>query len=283
MPWYQPLFAAYPAPIPSWRNAALAATFGTFVFVFLFFFQPFDLQDAFFGRDPGLMSVFGLISAGVTLLFLVVLPVLFPSNWSDRWRGWHQVLYLMFALLVIATVNGIYLNWLNEASFNWADYGQIIGQTFGLGLFPLAFLFLLEANYTLRRNRETAAALNATLAATTEVHTITLPDGPVLSPTDLLYVRAFGNYVRFVYRAREEVREHVARTTLATIEQNPDHAKLLRCHRSYLVNPERIARVEGNSQNLELILDVADWRVPVSRSFAGSIKTSLRSGAGSRS
>ncbi|MEL7163266.1 MAG: LytTR family DNA-binding domain-containing protein, partial [Bacteroidota bacterium] len=247
-------------------------------------FQPFDLQAAYFGQDPWLMGVFGLISSGVILVFLVVLPVFFPERLYALWCGWHQLAYLLVALLVIATANGIYLNWLNDESFRWADYGQIIAQTFGLGFFPLAFLFLLEANYTLRKNQVTAATLNANLQpSVAEAEIVSLPDGPDLPLAELLYVRAYGNYVRFFYREGEAVREHLARITLAAVEKEMGRDKLLRCHRSYLVNPECIARVEGNSQNLQLLLDAEDLRVPVSRSFAGGIKSRLRPGAGGSS
>ena len=56
----------------------------------------------------------------------------------------------------------------------------------------------------------------------------------------------------------------------ATVASTPF---IVRCHRAFLVNLQRVTKVEGNSQGYRLRLEGCAGEVPVSRGYAKEIKT----------
>jgi two-component system LytT family response regulator len=69
--------------------------------------------------------------------------------------------------------------------------------------------------------------------------------------------------------------------TLASLEQALDPARFLRVHRSYLVNVDRLRRVELYSKNSHVAILADGTRIPVSREGHARLKTLLDGGAGS--
>ena len=70
---------------------------------------------------------------------------------------------------------------------------------------------------------------------------------------------------------KSQGRDHLKLMTIASLEAALDPARFLRIHRSYLLNVDRLARVE----DAEAVL--ADGtRLPISRSGAARLKDLLR-------
>jgi len=86
---------------------------------------------------------------------------------------------------------------------------------------------------------------------------------------NLLYVSSMDNYVRIIYDSEEEARPitKTLRCTTRSVEESfGDH--VVRCHRSYLVNPARIVKFNNEHDNTYLVLNNPDINtIPVSRSW----------------
>ncbi|MCH5682870.1 LytTR family transcriptional regulator [Niabella sp. W65] len=69
------------------------------------------------------------------------------------------------------------------------------------------------------------------------------------------------------WEANDQLQSTLLRNTLTNIaDQVSDAAHIYRTHRSWLVNVQRVARVNGNAQGLKLSVELMDQQVPVSRS-----------------
>jgi two-component system LytT family response regulator len=84
----------------------------------------------------------------------------------------------------------------------------------------------------------------------------------VLTLDSLDYVEAQDDYVSFRAGGRAYLKEQ----TLAEVEASLDAARFVRIHRSYLVNVERIARVELYAKDSRVAILRDGSRLPVSRS-----------------
>ncbi len=93
-------------------------------------------------------------------------------------------------------------------------------------------------------------------------------------PVDQIdFVQAQDDYVAYVARGRQYLKEQ----TLAEVEASLDPARFVRVHRSYVINLERVTRVElDERENRVALLSTGD-RVPVSRS--GHARLTARLGA----
>ncbi len=87
-----------------------------------------------------------------------------------------------------------------------------------------------------------------------------------LKLANLLYVKSADNYVEIVHRNKELVQKRMIRKELKSIEEEFAKAQiLLRCHRSYLVNPINIDHVNKTNNRVEL--DINGEAIPVSKNY----------------
>lgn len=96
-----------------------------------------------------------------------------------------------------------------------------------------------------------------------------------ISPDDLLYVASRDNYVKIFYEHGDKVINYMLRSTTKNIE---DHfgKELIRCHRSYLVNINKIKLFNNNRDNMFITLkNNLVNPIPVSRSYRKNIECFL--------
>jgi two-component system LytT family response regulator len=81
-------------------------------------------------------------------------------------------------------------------------------------------------------------------------------------PTDRIdYVQAQDDYVSF----RCEGKDYLKEQTLADVEASLDAAKFVRIHRSFILNLDRLARVESDDREHRYAILTTGQRLPVSR------------------
>jgi len=62
----------------------------------------------------------------------------------------------------------------------------------------------------------------------------------VLTPSSVLYITAEENYVNIYYTENDKLRNYVLRSSMKAIDELCQDNGLIRCHRSYFVNPSHI-------------------------------------------
>jgi len=90
-------------------------------------------------------------------------------------------------------------------------------------------------------------------------------DGPrvhILPVEKVDYVKAQDDYVSFQCEGREYLKEQ----TLADVEASLDPARFIRIHRSFILNLDRLARVELDARENRVATLVDGRRLPISRS-----------------
>ncbi|MGH1364576.1 MAG: LytTR family transcriptional regulator DNA-binding domain-containing protein [Calditrichia bacterium] len=272
---------SYPPPQDGRRSIATAILFGSFIGLFLIFFEPFDLNLSSYKNKTLTLFLYGLISTAVLLIFLHLLPRYFPALFSEQhWTVKHHAIFYSAILFTIATLNGLYANFINDLSFSWPNYWWIINRTFVLGGIPIAFLTTLDYNRKLRQHVKEASDIVGNLE---EVERSS--DEPVWKiTTDLkdetfsvseqffMYAEAIGNYIEIHHIESSEVKKATYRLSLSSFEKQLSSDHLIRCHRSYLVNLKMVEDVSGNAQGLKLKLKELARLIPVSRKYIPTIK-----------
>ncbi|MEO0337900.1 MAG: LytTR family DNA-binding domain-containing protein [Bacteroidota bacterium] len=274
----------YPPPATGLNGLLYSIAFGAFIGFFLWFFEPFDLDSD--GYSTGEILFFGVISFFVFFAFHVVVPLILPGLFREKgWTIWSQMLFYLIVLLAIATLNGLYINYLNDLDFSWRNYGFIIIRTIVLGVIPIFMFVLLFYYWKNQASTSQAAAISRLLsqkdtAAVSEkvvIKTDIKNETFQLSLEDFLFAKADGNYTQITTLSQDK---QIYRLNLSAFTQqltNFDH--LLRCHRSYVVNGKHIIKVTGNAQGLKLWLTGCEDFIPVSRKYIPEIKSYLNQSA----
>ena len=89
----------------------------------------------------------------------------------------------------------------------------------------------------------------------------------VLPVEKIDYVQAQDDYVCF----RCDGKEYLKEQTLAQVEASLDPAKFVRIHRSYVLNLDRLARVELDARENRIAILADGRRLPVSRAGYGRL------------
>jgi hypothetical protein len=260
---------------PASRRNALA--FGVFIFLFLFLFQPFGLSTY-----PGLLwkVAFGY-GATCTVVMLVLngfVPLAMPKFFSEaKWTVGREIGWTLVNVALIGLANLLYSVAVGLAQLSMGTLLRYEGYTVLIGLFPVTAGVLWTEARLSRRYRLDSEQVNAgmypipTAKEVPGVSLITIPsengkEDLALPANELLFIHSAGNYLE-VYQAKgARIERHVLRGSLKRTEEalsgNP---RLLRCHKSHLVNLDRVSRVSGNAQGFQLHLDQGMEVVPVSR------------------
>ncbi len=254
-----------PARPPSWGASSwLWAVFiGCFVGSFLLYFKPYGMAGAQAYQTRVSILFFGVISFSVALLYELAATTLISPKLARNWKIWHELLYYHLLMFLVATANGLYVNFLQDLDFNWVNYGRMITQTVTVGFFPIVIYALISRNMR----------LTAELKKQSEKPPKTT--GKSSAKNSFIYAEAIGNYLRR-YELRDEVIEStVVRSTLGSLLIELENERIIRCHRSYVVNLERVKKVTGNAQGLKLKLGYELPEVPVSRKMVGEVRRLL--------
>ncbi len=290
-----------PFPINTWKWYRLRGFgFGLFVFLFLFFFQPFSLNLFDAKKLLYVTLVYGAATAAVILTGgWIFSSWIIPKLDEEKWTLGKQIAWNVLLMVLIALLNVYVTQLMHQMTLPLWWWLVMLKWVLMLGVLPVAVAELIAYNQHLRYNLKTATRLSQLVqqqtvipdagsdSATTSGNiahqnfTKPLPDGNgsiiltgenqgeklELAHENLLAVQALDNYVNVFWKEDQQLHSTLLRNTLSNIaDQVSGAAYMFRSHRSWLVNVQRVARVDGNAQGLKLSVELMDQQVPVSRS-----------------
>ena len=272
----------YPAPKPVLKNLIIAVSTGVFIALFLLYFEPFDFHLNTAENKVFQLSFFGCITTIVSAFFLYVFPLLLPNLFSDKnWKVIHHIILNLLLILVIATFNSIYSNYMNSMPFSWDTYWLIVSRTCVLGILPITVITFLDYYQKLNSNLNLAnniiknkkEFLKDSKEATYQILTDLKNETFSFSQHDFNYAIADGNYTDISSLDENTLKKVTYRVTLSSFEtQLKEASSIVRCHRSYMVNLKKVKNISGNAQGLKLELINQSEIIPVSRKYIPIVK-----------
>lgn len=288
----------YPADHTFARELRKAVYVGLFVGLFLLTFQPFGLNLWETPNKSLKILGFGGLSFVITAFHYIVWPRLLPKLFAEEgWTVGREILFVTLNILLIAVANRLYLEALlrpeESSGLNWI--GMIL-VTFLIGLFPVTGLVSLNYIRRLKQYSQTAAELpvhgidstnlrveatsiqesnpsansTLTLIAENEKDVLTFP------AEALVFIESSDNYCTITYLKNNQPAKPLLRSSLSRLEKQIAQPHVVRCHRSYVVNLNRVERVTGNAQGYKLHLLDGQFQIPVARQYNDTLIAELR-------
>ena len=276
----------YPSVISPWKVVVVPAVI---IFLVLYLLQPFSIARIGSGK---LWVTLGsaCISAGVSSLFVWVLPWMFPKYYEERaWTLGKEVLSTLALLLCITVCVWFYVSWLCGVMPGVRLFFTVLLWVLILGAFPTVLFAMWNRNIRLARNLREATELNLRLSKKQEAEempsaTLVFSGGTkdtlVMDARSFLYAESEGNYVRLHYLSLKDNRpvSRLLRLTMKQAEAAVASAPfIVRCHRAFLVNLHQVTKMDGNSQGYRLRLEECAEEVPVSRAYVRRVKLLIES------
>jgi len=226
----------------------------------------------------------------MALLNALLLPGIFPGIFAEtRWTVGRELAMMLWQLFTISFINLFISGVLYAVPLTATSLLRYFLYTGAVGVFPVSFVVLAKYILLLRRYRSAAVDIGRQLPAQEEVEEqitagrlITLlgdNQGELLqlSAAELICIEAADNYVRVHCLRADKPSAAMLRSSLKKMEEMLSGLpQFFRCHRTYLVNLDRVTGVSGNAQGLKLQLEGFTGPVPVSRSLNKELQSRLQ-------
>ena len=228
---------------------------------------------------------YSLITLSVCISFFLFFPGLFP-RWFDEeeWTVGREIVSTLFLLFTIGSFNYFFNSVLSGASGGILVFIDIQLSTMLIAVLPVIFVIYIEQNRHLKKKLVLAIRLNKELSGrkanpTEEIISLSSENQKEridINLDKLLFIKSSSNYVE-IFNSDNIRRPKLLRNTLKNIEEElKEYGSLIRCHRAYIINLNKIKNVKGNSQGYSLEIEETDQTVPVSRGYSKSFSESIR-------
>lgn len=245
-----------------------------FVVLFLWIFKPFGIS----GFSP--QSQFFLIIGSGLVCFTVlafnhfVLPSIFLNTIrNEGWTVGRHILWLWWQLISVGLGNYLFAVATGYLNTGASPFLFIMLVTFAIGFFPIAIIVLISHLALYKKRLSMAKQINQKLKKKDTgfkeplcLISETKNEKIECDADDFLYAESRDNYAYICYLENGERKGTMLRSTLKRLEEQVSPFWILRCHRSYIVNLQKVTSIEGNAQGYKLILGTIDMVIPISRS-----------------
>jgi hypothetical protein len=258
-----------------------------FVFLFLYIFRPFGLNEVR-GNILVVTLAYGAITFITGSIFSVLAPLLFPSLFADeKWNTGRETLFIILMIASIATGNMLLGYYFGFFPLQLNVYINILWTTITVAVIPVFVAIIIKQNFLLKKNLENAKQLSAELSfkkrlsvpdsVNAVIHAENTKDDLQVHPEQVYFLKAAENYVEVHYNNHNVMEKKLIRTTLKSAHDDlKSWNQFYRCHRTCVVNLEKVVRVTGNAQGYRLVLMDIEETAPVSRGLSKDITMRLK-------
>ena len=268
----------FPSSIETKDIIKESAIVGFLIFIILFLLQPFGLNGAPLSETLQITLTFGLLTFVVSLGFhFFLISVLGYHSDKPSWTFGKWILSTFILILIINVANFLYMTMvMGYLDFTWPHFMSQLYATLIVAIFPVVFFGTITM---MNRQRQYEGLAKDIILPGAHSETgrgmITIPNqsSPIdLTIHDILYVEAMQNYATIHLK---EEGSAIVRSTLKSLEAILLPHKIVRSHRSYLVNLNNVTEVSGNAQGLKLSMKDSEAIVPVSRKYIAAVRAHL--------
>jgi hypothetical protein len=247
------------------------------VFVFLFLFQPLQI-DALATRDKYFLVIgLGIITFLSLSLNLLILPSLFSRILNgSSWNVKKEILWDLWILFTVGFGYFLYYKALGIMAFGF----EMIITMILIAIVPTSVLIVFNRNRLLRSHLKSANELNIKLKEHKAlqdklVHFVSdyQKDNLSIKVSFIMFIRSANNYIEVFWKEDQAVKSQMVRCSLTKAEELlKDDKFIFKCHRSYLANINHIDKIEGSQQGYRLFFDKVEIPVPVSKNYTDKLK-----------
>ncbi|NNE15325.1 MAG: LytTR family transcriptional regulator [Saprospiraceae bacterium] len=279
------------APYPFYENSKqglqICLGIGVFIAAFCVLFRPFGLDRLRISHQLG----YGIVSFLVCCFFIVFLPMIFKRQLRNKgWKIYKEILWVLLITISLTIANYFYSGFAFDQgySFDVNSFLLVLFYTSLVAIIPAITIILYKKLVVLKKVLKDTEVLDARLNSINSeallesgselIHLKSRlkNDDLKLSSQQFLVSASSGNYVEIYYCLNGQIEKKLLRNNISEIEkQLNDHERIMRCHRSFIVNLDQIEHIQGNLQGYQLQLHEFEKRIPVSRSYTKKIKNSI--------
>ena len=255
----------YEKPIPDYLTRKgnlirLVIFTAVFALAFINIYDPFGV-DSYLELSGIMMFLYSSFVILTGMLVVVVSRVImYISCRSGTLNYWQYILWVFAEILVMAFVYSIYVKFILSDDRDFMEIFTISMKNTSLViLLPYTILWLYfswkdktdKLEQLEDREMPAQAARPGMIPFRDEKGSLRLS----VHAEDLLYLEAADNYVTVHYLLRNKLQKFMVRNSMKSFEQQFMNSNIIRCHRSYMVNLDKVKVIRKEKDGLHLELD----------------------------
>ncbi len=268
-------------PVPPYLNekvniVRLVVFTSLFALVFINLYSPFGADTWF---DLTRLQFFTYSSLTIlTGVLVVVLSRVIMYKVSKRHSIilWQYLLWILAEIFFMALVYALFEKYVLKDARMLTDIVKLLFRNTALVLLlPYSVLWLYFSWMDKKKQIDRLADIQAYNSETRDMIPFFDDKGVLkfsLKKENLFYLESAENYVSIYYLNKGKISKYLLRETLKKAEENFAGTEIIRCHRSYIVNFEKVRVIRKDQDGLKLEFDnpsVID--IPVSKTYVNSV------------
>ena len=216
------------------------------------------------------------------MVFCIILGILLASRLSmmfiSRKTQITQRVYLFLCLFEIVFASGFSALYLWLVTHKIEAYFMFFGYSFVyLAMAMISPYIILYQHFTILEKEEALddsahQSFNEKIRFYDERGNMKL----IVAQASVLYIQSDENYLRIYYMDEGKISSYILRNSMKRIEETCAKNGLIRCHRSYFVNKNRVEVLQKEKDFIYAVLDVQNAaRIPVSKNYYDQIAAIL--------
>ena len=242
----------------------------TFILIFITFYKPLgihgllEMEQANFAFNATIIYCIILVSTSITraLLYLI-----------GRFKRISRPIYSLWCLaemVVAALFSSLYATlMLSEPVSYFEVAGTFILLITTTAIYPYCIIWLAYELYA-RSNEENSATDDGSLI---RFHDEYKKLRLVIAPEAVIFIKSEDNYVQIHYQDQNRTKKFILRSSMKALEETLAKHGLVRCHRSYFINPAYIKIVHRDNTGM-IVAELKQGNfesIPISRKYQDAI------------
>ncbi len=255
-----------------WLNtffvSAILAVIVVFIIVFL---KPFDSLN-----DDVLFQQIKLVGYSLCIVIPIMMLHLFENLWfaktKEKWFVYQELVILVVGFLFISATSYFYNTYVVNDMTMETNYIFQWMMEFGLPFTPIFMPLWIYLRFrfskvviqidSLKKNSK------VTITGANRNEELSFMEG------DFILAKAQSNYVDIFFLEDGKITKKMIRTTLSNLVKLIPSAQQI--HRSYLVNPQKIERISGNTRKGYISINAMEEPIPISPKHFLGVKNYLQ-------
>ena len=268
-------------PLPPYLNekqniVRLILFTSLFALVFINIYSPFGVDKWFNLTNLQFLTYSSLIILAGVLVVVVSRIIMFQVCKRHIINIWEYLLWIFTEVFLMALFYALFEKLFLDDKRIFSDLVKLSARNTSLVLLLPYSVSWLYFSWRDKKEQIDRLADVQSFSANTRNMIPFYDDKGVLKfsikKENLLYLESAENYVNICYLNKGTVSKYLLRDTLKKIEESFSGTEIIRCHRSYMVNFDKVKVIRRDKDGLKLELDnplVID--LPVSKTYVNSV------------
>jgi len=257
----------------------LSVVVGIVLTIFVYIFDPYDNYLAIPKFEIPIKIIqlgYGINTAFViyALYWLLFRKLRFAGE-KRPWKTYHHWLLLVAILSIAGFIGTVYHRFMMDVGEVDSTYYMLVTIPRSIMIATPLFIItlLLDRLYVNQNTSSRQLKINTNVLPQNKKIILKSPSVNQcieVMPSKIEYIKASGNYVE-IYATGDKKPQLLRAPLRFVAERIKPYSFLIKCHRQYYVNIQKINNHKGNSQRILLTLETAKDEIPVSKSCVKKI------------